>query len=769
MLTFAQMDWPGDSALSENNVLERTCRWVPGVVLGSIPFNEEPVLAVSLGSQDSDDGSFVVSKEVASPPSRDNFGTSVAEEREIIIWQVPVHVTHEALCDMIDALNAHLQQQAAGNGLPGLPPGIAAPHLEKPSQEYASLNRLRVGRFARVVAARVEVDEIDAAGAPLDASKQLDPAAIQQLLLDTLVAWGTGEDGGHWAPQSAGPNAAPAGGFLSQTEFKEAVGEVGFVLGPPPPPPPPPPPVLGLCPPVLGPPPPPPPPPPPVLGLCPPVLGPPTSSASSGGGGAAGGSQAGVHAAPGGFVSGAFGGPSEAAGGLPPGDKPDVSSTGSKFTFEAVWADETQLVSRGVVRAFPVSLPALASGEVPFTDNRLINVGSEAATALHFTDKDLASLANATATVMPFGPPRPVPTSSGTEQQAQRPVALFAQRKLQLAQVCRARAAVAAADPEAMVGMHVTAKWPADSLTSCPFGGVSGQVMTYIPAMKQHLVRVQATRSVKGHSVATMRNARLVDLPAALLNEWSTRVPAHVTASGSAPEEAGEADEEAATIVPLPLQGVPLSRGQCLAPLEAHFIPCIVCYEGLTSERFGSFCFREFRITGDGETIEGPRHPRSVCKECLRRHAMSFLSEGRNFVNCPFPDCNRTLQTHELQNVIPRTAYSALIARIREAEANEAQEDTFGALEGIELRMCPKCRVRIEKNEGCASMNCYRCGAHFMWQDAQILQRQPRGGTPQPQATATSAAEVDPTADLAAPAFGASDSSFGFGSFQLFP
>jgi len=32
-----------------------------------------------------------------------------------------------------------------------------------------------------------------------------------------------------------------------------------------------------------------------------------------------------------------------------------------------------------------------------------------------------------------------------------------------------------------------------------------------------------------------------------------------------------------------------------------------------------------------------------------------------------------------------------------------------------DVRRCPKCRVRIEKNEGCHSMVCSRCNYNFCW------------------------------------------------------
>ena len=45
---------------------------------------------------------------------------------------------------------------------------------------------------------------------------------------------------------------------------------------------------------------------------------------------------------------------------------------------------------------------------------------------------------------------------------------------------------------------------------------------------------------------------------------------------------------------------------------------------------------------------------------------------------------------------------------MREAEELESEEeDDGGVIVGLELRYRPKCKVKIEKNSGCDSMQCY--------------------------------------------------------------
>lgn len=61
-------------------------------------------------------------------------------------------------------------------------------------------------------------------------------------------------------------------------------------------------------------------------------------------------------------------------------------------------------------------------------------------------------------------------------------------------------------------------------------------------------------------------------------------------------------------------------------------------------------------------------------------------------------------QTRELQYVVERKLYDQLVKRIRDAEVahrkdDPADEELLAA--GLEIRLCPKCKTRLEKNEGC--------------------------------------------------------------------
>lgn len=74
--------------------------------------------------------------------------------------------------------------------------------------------------------------------------------------------------------------------------------------------------------------------------------------------------------------------------------------------------------------------------------------------------------------------------------------------------------------------------------------------------------------------------------------------------------------------------------------------------------------------------------------------------------------------------------YDGLIKRIKKMEQETARgSDDAGsgmttreyAALGIELRLCPACFCRIEKNQGCSTMTCYRCGKSFDWSSAPLI------------------------------------------------
>eukprot|EP00035_Acanthoeca_spectabilis_P024261 m.453051 g.453051 ORF g.453051 m.453051 type:complete len:1092 (+) comp20430_c0_seq1:169-3444(+) len=174
---------------------------------------------------------------------------------------------------------------------------------------------------------------------------------------------------------------------------------------------------------------------------------------------------------------------------------------------------------------------------------------------------------------------------------------------------------------------------------------------------------------------------------------------------------------------------VPLCTPDAADPLERWFAECTVCMEMKRKDAYGPFCYREFRISGDGAQMSGPRHPNKVCSDCLSMHCEVALGSGQLYALCPAEGCGRPLQTMELRSIVHQNTYSGLLAKLRLVEeSGERAFESARDLAGLDLRACPQCAAAIEKNEGCSSMRCYRCGANFDWNQVSRVKTKGRGG-----------------------------------------
>ena len=85
----------------------------------------------------------------------------------------------------------------------------------------------------------------------------------------------------------------------------------------------------------------------------------------------------------------------------------------------------------------------------------------------------------------------------------------------------------------------------------------------------------------------------------------------------------------------------------------------------------------------------------------------------------------------------------------------ECEDDYCRSCHGppLEVRLCPKCNVRIEKNAGCDSMRCYRCAEQFRWGNAKKLENPPaeRTSPPPPPGAATPAEDRPEAMELTKP------------------
>eukprot|EP01052_Picozoa_sp_SAG31_P029680 SAG31_NODE_2970_length_4839_cov_2.684810_2_plen_303_part_00 len=98
----------------------------------------------------------------------------------------------------------------------------------------------------------------------------------------------------------------------------------------------------------------------------------------------------------------------------------------------------------------------------------------------------------------------------------------------------------------------------------------------------------------------------------------------------------------------------------------------------------------------------------TICFSCLSDYCTGEISLGKLYVKCPM--CPRSLQTREVRTLVPQSKYSNLVKRIKEMESKHDVDEEIANVPGLQIRLCPDCNAPIEKNEGCDSMDCWRCG-----------------------------------------------------------
>jgi len=169
---------------------------------------------------------------------------------------------------------------------------------------------------------------------------------------------------------------------------------------------------------------------------------------------------------------------------------------------------------------------------------------------------------------------------------------------------------------------------------------------------------------------------------------------------------------------------VVLHEARFLEAPGSNLKSCTVCYTSFNKrdDSFAEFCYEVYHVDGHQVDVRHPRHPAKLCRICLKTHCETALGGGQLYVRCPMPNCGRALQIRELQGIVSEKVYDTLMTRLREAEEQEREADNDDVLQGLQaqlqLKQCPRCNVKIEKNAGCDHMRCYRCGHDFQWSDA---------------------------------------------------
>lgn len=191
--------------------------------------------------------------------------------------------------------------------------------------------------------------------------------------------------------------------------------------------------------------------------------------------------------------------------------------------------------------------------------------------------------------------------------------------------------------------------------------------------------------------------------------------------------------------------GGPATRGECAVCFaEGPLLAVEPC-----GHRFCAACWSSYlRIAGDDR---GPRGclltcmhdacPRVLthsvweaagCGALYRRHAVRWrLAAGGRMRGCPAPDCPwvaRVDPRSRLFRAVECRCGEVFCARCggtwhapascdamrRWGEKCRSESETSNWMM-VNTKPCPKCRTRIEKNQGCNHMRCTHCDHHFCW------------------------------------------------------
>lgn len=263
---------------------------------------------------------------------------------------------------------------------------------------------------------------------------------------------------------------------------------------------------------------------------------------------------------------------------------------------------------------------------------------------------------------------------------------------------CAASAELAASAPKAMIDRRISYRQPEG-------GWIAGDVVSYVTRLEKHVL------------LTSPDSVQLVDL------------------------------HKPNFIVDPVLPEIELHSTRVLARPGTNLRSCIVCYTDIEmkSNLWAEFCYENYHVDGHQVDVTGSRHPRKMCTSCLKTHCEIGLKEGKLYVNCPMEKCGRALQVRELRDIVDEQVYDTLMDRLRELETKEHTSGEDSALQaaGLELRLCPRCNVRIEKNEGCDNMQCYRCGLTFAWSSAEEFVPRLPDVQPAPEQDEEQVQEVD--------------------------
>jgi len=96
------------------------------------------------------------------------------------------------------------------------------------------------------------------------------------------------------------------------------------------------------------------------------------------------------------------------------------------------------------------------------------------------------------------------------------------------------------------------------------------------------------------------------------------------------------------------------------------------------------------------------------------------ISKSKEFKWCPVPDCGRFVSNSKGKSRVKCECGFEVCFKCGEAwhkgSCKKNPEELYGVwAKGRKIQRCPKCRIRIEKNEGCNHITCTNCRYQWCW------------------------------------------------------
>jgi len=156
---------------------------------------------------------------------------------------------------------------------------------------------------------------------------------------------------------------------------------------------------------------------------------------------------------------------------------------------------------------------------------------------------------------------------------------------------------------------------------------------------------------------------------------------------------------------------------------------CQICFE-TKSKRLQLPRF----ATGNGDVLRSADCEHPVCLECMATYVRVRVEEQRAFqLRCPMDGCSNELFEQDVQRLVNEEVmssdvfkrFAALRARDFNARSKsfdllipQNDDDLDFVLALREMRLCPRCKLVIQRSEGCNSFFCI-CGKQFNYANAE--------------------------------------------------